>query len=123
MSVIIKNDTNTFTADFENVREEPIINANTVTTIGGMVKSQADSERLKIKTTLRVTQTELQSLNAILTNFSKQLKYTPSRLLYDRTSIEEIDVILKRAPKIEQRAWDGNVVFYITLDMEEVLDL
>ncbi len=33
--------------EFENVTEQPIVNANTTITIGGIVNSQADTERRK----------------------------------------------------------------------------
>ena len=116
--------TDTYNIPFENVKAEPIVNANTAITIGGIVNSQADTERLKIITTMRVPQEDIASLKAIYTNFSASLKYKPSRLLYDKTTIEEIQVVMSSAPKIKQRAYgDGAKQFYITFEFEEIIEI
>jgi len=111
---------NTFTYAYGHEEEQPIWNDNQVVTIGGQVKSQADSQRLAISIKMRLTQTELTSLNAILSNFSQTLYYTPSRKLAYKSAITELTVISK-APVIEDRAWNGDITFFVTLNFEEVI--
>jgi hypothetical protein len=116
--------TTTYTTTQEDIDESPVINSNTSVTIGGKVKSQADSERLKIRSTIRITQSDLATLNNILTNFSETLTYTPTRQLYDRTSIEALTVILSRPPRIRNKAYNGSeIVYHIQMEFEEVLNV
>jgi hypothetical protein len=117
--MILTDGTNTFTTDDEDIEETIIHNGSTAVTLGGRPKSQADSQRLGIKSTLRVTRTELTALNAILINWSAPLTYTPTRQLAYKTSIAAIEVVLTGAPTIKERAWNGEVVFYVELSFEE----
>ena len=119
----IRNDDLTYTYSFENLEEQPIQNASQVITIGGKVKSQADSVRLSMETMLRIKQSDLATLTAITEDFTKTMYYLPTRLLWDRTTIEEVEVILKSAPQIQTRAKDGVRVFYIRLSLEEVISV
>jgi hypothetical protein len=117
--MIITDGTNTFTTLNEDIQEEVLHNGSVTYTLGGRPKSQADSQRLKITSTIRVSQAEFASINAILINWSAPLEYTPVRQLAYKTSIAQIPVVLIGAPKIKERAWNGTVYFYITLEMEE----
>ena len=119
--MILRNTNNTFTADFENVIAEPLYNANTAITIGGIVKSQTDSRRLKIISTIRIKQSQMADLNTVLENYTLEMFYTPNCKLYDRTTIEEISVIMKSNPKIKERIYRDDKIFYVTLEFEEVL--
>jgi len=119
--MILRTDTNTFTADHENATADPLFNSNTAITIGGMVKTQIDSRRLSITSQIRIKQSDLASLNAVLEDYSQQMYYTPNCKLYDRTTIEEIEVVMKGNPTIDQRIYYDDKVFYITFTFEEVL--
>lgn len=117
--MILTDGTNTFTTTNEDISEEVIHNGSISVTLGGRPKSQADSQRLKITSTIRITQAEFASINAILINWSAPLEYTPVRQLAYKTSIAALPVVLVGAPKIKERAWNGAVYFYLTLEMEE----
>jgi hypothetical protein len=117
--MILTDGTNTFTAANEDIQEEVLHNGSVAVTLGGRPKSQADSQRLKIVSTIRITQAEFSTLNAILVNWSAPIEYTPVRMLAYKTTIAALPVILVGAPKIKERAWNGAVYFYITLEMEE----
>lgn len=119
--MILRNDTDTFTADFENATATPVYNTNSVVTIGGIVKSQIDSRRLSIVSQIRIKQSDIDSLNTVLENYSLELYYTPNCPLYDRTTAEEMKVILVNNPSIDQRIYQADKVFYITFEFEEVL--
>ena len=114
--------TNTFTTEDEEPLARPIINSSTAITIGGRVKSQADSVRLEIETTVLIPQlVDLPALTAILDNFTKEITYTPSRVLHDRSTIEPIKVIINgHFP--EQRVGKGSVNFFYRINMEEVIE-
>ncbi len=115
--------TNTYNFPYENVKADPIVNANTSLTIGGIVNNQADTERLKITTTVRIPQEDIADLKNIYANFSASLRYKPSRLLYNRSVIEEIQVVMSKTPKIEKRAYgDGKKQFYMMFEFEEVIE-
>ena len=98
----IRDDNNTFTTAFEDINERFIWNDNQSITIGGRVKSQADSSRYQIESEMLLTNTNFILLNAILTNFNEELFYTPTRALFGKTAIEEIKVTAK-APQIKSR--------------------
>jgi hypothetical protein len=117
--MILTDGTNTFTTEYEDIQEEIIHNGSVAVTLGGRPKSQADSQRLKIVSTLRVTRAEFASLNAILINWSAAIEYTPIRQLAYKTSIAALPVVLVGSPKIKEIVWNGAVYFYITLEMEE----
>ena len=121
--MILRNSEASYTAKFENAVASPIYNANRTITIGGLVKSQTDSRRLKIISTILIPQDEIASLNVILEDYTRQIYYTPNCTLYDRTTIEEIPVIMSEDPRIEQKIFYDIPVFYITIVFEEVLTL
>ena len=116
----LTDNVNTFTDTSADETAEPVWNSNTQVTIGGVVKQQADSQRLRITYKGRLTQAQLKSLSDILSNFSQALYYTPGRALYDRSTAAQMQVIAD-APSIEQRAYNGGIVFYITVVFEEVI--
>ena len=116
----IKNDTYTYTFTHENPTASPIWNSNQKITIGGIPKIQTDVERLEIKTEIWIAQSDLASLKNVINNFSKELFYYPSCKLYDRTTIEEIKIILTDAPKIKFENFESDRVYHIELNMEEV---
>ncbi len=118
----IRDDTTTYTIPYERVEEQPIINANTAITIGGIVNSQEDSERLKIITVWRIPQSDMSTINSIFKNYSESLRYKPSRVLWDRTVIEEIQIVRTRAPRIEERVYNGAPYFYLRNEFEEVIE-
>jgi len=118
--MILTDNVNTFTDTHADERADPIWNSNIQVTIGGVVKQQADSQRLRITYKGRLTQAQLKSLSDILANFSQTLYYTPGRALYDRTTAAQIRVTAE-APEIEQRAYNGGIVFYVTVVFEEVI--
>jgi len=117
--MILTDGTNTFTELDEDIKEEMIHNGSMAITLGGRPKSQADSQRLKIISTIRVTRTELDSLNAIVSNWGAPLEYTPVRQLAFKTSIASIPVVITEALGIKERAYNGQVIFYVTVTMEE----
>ena len=119
--MILRNTSNSFSADFENTIAEPIYNSNTVVTIGGIVKSQTDSRRLKITSQIRIKQSQMAALNTVLEDYTLEMFYTPNCKLYDRITIEEISVIMTASPKIDQRIYRDDKIFYITFEFEEVL--
>ena len=120
--MILRDSINTFTTDLEDIIESPIWNANTSITIGDRPKSQADSERLQIDSEMLLTNTEYIALNAILTNFNEELFYTPTRILYGRSSIVEIKVIAK-SPKFKTRTkCNDELSIIFTITYEEVID-
>ena len=111
----------TFTAEFEHATATPIYNSNTNITIGGREKTQVDSVRLAITTQIRIPQSELPNIQAITNNFTLPMYYTPNCKLYDRQTIEEIEVVMKGNPVIDERIWYNDKVFYITYKFNEVL--
>jgi len=117
--MILTDRVNTFTTLDEDIEEEPIVNGSDSITLGGRPKSQADSQRLKITSTIRVSQAEWAALNAIMINWAAPIFYTPVRMLAYKTSIAEIPVIFKGASNPKERAWNGAVYFYLTIEMEE----
>jgi hypothetical protein len=117
--MILRDSVNTFTTTYEDISEKALMNTNTVVTLGGRPHQQADSQRLQITSTLRVTRTELDALNAIISNYGDKLYYTPTRQLAYKSSIAEITVIIQSAPEIKQRAYNGAVYFHVELVMEE----
>lgn len=119
--MILRNSLYTFTADGENPVATPIYNTNKTITIGGIVKSQTDSKRLKIVTQIPITQSTLPNIELITDDFTRQMYYTPSCKLYNRQTISEIEVIMTSAPKVDQRIYYSDKVFYITYEFEEVL--
>ena len=118
--MIITDNVNTFTDLYAQETAEPVWNSNQVTTIGGVVKNQADSQRLQISIQCRLTQAELKSLSDILTNFSQALYYTPSRVLYDKSTASKIEVTVD-PPRIESRAYNGGLIFIVNLTLHEVI--
>jgi hypothetical protein len=122
MSASFTDLVNTFTTDYEDCKAVPVWNANTVVTIGGVIKSQADSQRLKITSRVRCTQTELSSLMEVLKDFSATIYYTPSRKLFDKAAADGMAVVLTSAPSIEEWLSDGcEVVYHVVIEMEEVI--
>ena len=120
--MILTDRVNTFTTTADEIEEEPIVNTNSVVTIGGVVKSQADSMRLSVMTTLKLTRAELASLTAITNNFASALYYTPGWPLYNRATAAEMEVIMTEPPKISQRGHEGStIVYFVTLKLEEVI--
>lgn len=114
--------TNTFTYEGEDVNAEPIWNQNVAVTIGGLIRGQADSERLKITTSLRLTAQQVRDLKTVINNFSANLYYTPSEILFGRSSIEEMQVVMTEPPKIDKWVYCGGIVYIVTLTMEEVIE-
>ena len=120
--MILTDGTNTYTNSYEDIEESPIQNVNTAITIGGVVKSQSDSQRLRITSMIVINQTDLNTLNTILTNFDASLSYTPQRRLYGKTSITALSVILSRAPRIRKRVWDGSeIAYHLQLEFDEII--
>jgi len=117
----LRTDTNTFTSQYETATATPLYNSNQTITIGGIVKSQIDSKRLKITSQIRILQSEMASLNDVIDDYTSEIYYTPNCKLYDRTAISEIKVIMASPPVIDQRIWNDDKVFYLTFDLEEVL--
>jgi hypothetical protein len=119
--MVLTDRVNTFSITKCQEEAEPVWNANQVVTIGGNVKSQADSQRLKINISMRLTQAQLASLSAIVKNFSQTLYYTPGRLLYDKSSIAEM-IVTCNAPSIEKRAYNGGIIYQVSLELNEVIN-
>lgn len=117
--MILTDGTNTFTTEYEDIKEEIISNASSNITLGGKPKSQADSQRLSITSTLRLSESEWVSLNTILTNYSASLTYTPTRKLATKSSIAAIGVVAVGAPKIKERVYNGEIKYHVTLELEE----
>lgn len=119
--MILRNDTASFTADYETATADPIYNSNSAITIGGVVKSQIDSRRLNITSQVRIKNSQLASLNTVLEDYTQELYYTPNCPLYGQTTATELKVVMTSAPEINQRIWNDDKVFYITFNFEEVL--
>jgi hypothetical protein len=119
--MILRNDLYTFTADAENVIAKPVYNTNSVVTIGGRLKTQTDSKRLKINSQIVIAQSDLPDLELIIDNYTLPMYYTPNCKLYNRQTIEEIEVVMTNDPKIDQRIYYSDKVFYITFEFEEIL--
>ena len=118
--MILTDGTNTFTTISESIREQPIINGSSVITNGGRIKSMANSQRLRIVSSMRLTQTEVAELSEILTNWTATLTYTPSRKLWDKTSIEAMEVIVSQGPTVDDIASNGcEATYFITITFEE----
>jgi hypothetical protein len=107
--------------DRENVEEEYIWNASTAITIGGVVKRQADSSRLKVVSNMVLTESEYRSLKSLIEDFTKEIFYTPSRLLAGYSTIEQIQVVITDSPKIKPFAYNDGILYEVELEMEEVL--
>jgi len=115
-----------FETDNEDIAERVIWNDNKATTIGGRLKGQADSSRLQIDVETIMPNTSYVTLKAILESFGEELYYTPSRVLFGRSSIEEIKVV-PSAPQIKSRVGgtcsaSGQPGFIFSIRLEEVID-
>lgn len=123
--MILTNLTDTFTKDREVIAEEPIINGNIDVTIGGLRQSTSDVNLLEMTVEHFLSQTEWLALRAILYDFTKDLYYTPGRLLSGRTEIEPIKVVLKGNPKFKQILKDNSDVteisYHVSMEFVEVL--
>lgn len=117
--MILTDGTNTYTNLHEDIKEAVISNSSSSITIGGQPKQQADSQRLRIDSTVRVPKSEWPSLNAILINYGASLTYTPVRALAYKTTAAAMGVVVIGGPKIKERAYNGEVIFYVTIEMEE----
>jgi hypothetical protein len=118
--MILTDGVTTFTDTKAQETADPLWNSSQVITIGGVVKQQADSARLRITSKHRLTQTQLTALNSILANFTQSLTYTPGRKLYNRSTAAAMTVTAE-APVIEERSYDGEMVYYVTCTYEEVI--
>ena len=119
--MILRNDLYSFTAEHEDPYATPVYNSNTAVTIGGILKTQIDSKHLKIVTQISINQSDLPNLELIIDNYTLPIYYTPSIKLYNRQTIEEIQVIMSVNPKVDQRINYDDKLFYITLEFEEVI--
>ena len=121
--MILRNVNHTVTIALEDVTATPIINSNVAVTIGGIVKSQADSQRLKIKSTIHVSRADLEALMDILNDYTNKIYYTPVKPLWTDTVATERRVIMTGIT-FDGEANDGtNNINIISLDLEEVIDL
>lgn len=117
--MILTDGVNTYTNLDEAIRrDKPIQNSNVAITLGGFPKKQADSQRLQWESKIRVKQNDWPVLNSILTNFSAELTYTPIRKLAYKSSIAPLKVICQ-PEEPDQTVWDGEVVYYLVIRMEE----
>lgn len=119
-------DGSTFETSNEDISEREVWNDNTSITIGGRVKSQADSSRLQIDVETLLPNTRYVELKAIIEQFGQELYYTPGRVLFGRSSIEEIKVVPK-APQIKSRVGgaceiSGQPGFIFSIRLDEVID-
>lgn len=119
--MILTDGTTTYSNAEEEIDEDYIWNQNISVTIGGVVKQQIDSNRLKIKSFFVIKQSDYLTLQSILTNYDATLTYTPARLLAGRATIAPLTVVLT-GQDVTRRAWDGSeVVLYMTLTFDEVI--
>ena len=126
--MILTDGTNTFTTDLEDIDEKPIVNSNTSITIGGNVKSQADSRRLQWESTLYISRTDLIELNKILDNYDAELTYTPTRILYGKTGLDKM-VVTVGTPQIRSKVTDDTtpgftnteIHYIVKIQMNEVI--
>lgn len=119
--MILTDGTNTFTTENEDIKEAMLYNGSTIVTRGGKEISQVDSQRLEITSTIRISQADFIDLNAILSNFTASLTYTPVRALAYKPSASALSVVLSGSPKIIERTWYGQVYFYIEMVFREVV--
>ena len=119
--MILRTNNYTYTNEFESIAESPLINGNIVITIGGKQKTQADTQRLKIVSTIRIKESDLEDFNNVVTDFASVLYYTPHRQLYNKTSIAELEVVINGQPEINEYVYRGETVYYITVELREVL--
>lgn len=117
--MILTDGTNTLTTVYSDVDEKPVSNQSTTTTLGGRPKAQGDSQRLKLKITVRCSTADLATLNSILTNYSASLTYTPDRILLTKTSISALPVVPASAMEKKEAAYNGQTYWYVTFDLEE----
>jgi hypothetical protein len=118
--MILTDNVTTITYDLADEVAAPVWNSNVVVTIGGRVKQQADSQRLRISIGLRLTQAEITTLSNLLKSFNT-LYYTPSRPLYDRATADKMEVVPVSELTINDRAWQGGMIYYVNLTLEEVI--
>lgn len=119
--MILRNSLYSFTSEAENATGTPAYNNNTTITIGGKLKTQVDSKTIKITSQIRIAQSDLPSLQLIIDNYTLPIYYTPNCKLWDRQTIEEIEVVMINDPKIDQRIYLDDKVFYVTFEFQEVL--
>jgi hypothetical protein len=121
--MIITDGTNTYTTNFEDVKGDPVVNGNIEVTIGGNVKSQSDSNRLKIVSVFIISESDYNTyLLPLINNFSAKKYYTPTYILPGKTSAYEIEVAFDGAPDIMDTAdLDGVTTYFIKMTMHEVL--
>jgi hypothetical protein len=99
---------------------DTVYNSSNQITIGGVVKQQADSKRLRVTIKMRMTKTQLETVEGILTNFSQTLYYTPTRPLGYKSTADKMAVTAEPLA-IEERGFNGVITFIGTVVFEEVI--
>jgi hypothetical protein len=99
----------------------PVWNANTNITIGGVARTQVDTQRLNITVKIACKQSEARALMDVVKSFTKNIYYTPSRILYDKTDIDEMEVVIDGSPKISIEGRDGELLYWVELMLFEVI--
>lgn len=122
MSGYLRSSVGTYTFAYADERAKPIYNSNVSTTIGGVLKKQTDSVRLEITLKLRVMQSDLSNLTAILNDFSSELYYYPTRLLWDRSTRSETTVVFVNSPDPETMIKEDEKGWYINIQLQEVIE-
>jgi outer membrane PBP1 activator LpoA protein len=119
----ITDGTNTYSTQYEDVSAVPVVNGNVDVTIGGNVKSQADSQYLKITSVFIISESDYNTLLfPMINNFAARKYYTPTYILPGKTSAAEIEVTIEGAPEIIDTAdRAGTTTYFIKLTMSEVL--
>lgn len=120
MSITIATATASYTDDMADFREVPIVNASTVTTIGGVLRSQADTRRRQFNVRHALDNAQVVALESVINDFSAELTLTVSRAAYGDTTAQSYTVVAS-APEITQRVWNGKVIYYISITYDEVV--
>jgi len=118
--MILTDGITTYTNTEEKIKEDTIKNGNIEETIGFVSKAQADARKLKWESQIRVKQSDMAALDSILSNFAVKKYYTPQRKLAYKSSISSLEVVIVGEPKIDQRLWTGEIVFWVTIQFQEV---
>jgi hypothetical protein len=116
----ISDGTNTYTG-YADERAVPIYNANTVITVGGVVKKQTDVTMLEITVRYWVKAEDIASFNNVVENFTDEITYTTGTRVWDKAAGSEIQVVIEGSPEVELIGWNGQQIYQVTLTLQEVI--
>jgi hypothetical protein len=99
--MILENGVLTFTAD-ETIEEDQEMSGSSEMTIGSNIDTTNDADYLSIKIKLFLSQTEWKALRAIIFDYTKEIYYTPSRILSGKEAADPMKIVIDGPPSLNK---------------------